>query len=110
MLDAELKKGTVPLLILSLLEVESRHGYELSKLIESRSKGVVRVHAASLYPLLYRLEKRGWIDGRWIEKAGTRRRRYYRLTAEGARQLAAQRRTWAEFARAIGRVAGVSRA
>jgi transcriptional regulator len=110
MLDAELKKGTIPLLILSLLEVESRHGYELSKLIESRSKGVVRVHAASLYPLLYRLEKRGWIQGRWIEKAGTRRRRYYRLTAEGARQLAAQRQTWAEFARAIARVAGVSHA
>ena len=110
MLDSELKKGTTPLLILSLLEHEPRHGYELSKLIEMRSRGVVRVHAASLYPLLYRLEKRRWIEGRWVEKAGERRRRYYRLTAEGARQLAAQRRTWMEFARAIAQVAGVSHA
>lgn len=107
MLDHELKKGTTPLLILALLEHEPRHGYELSKLIEQRSHGVVSVHAASLYPLLYRLEKRRWIRGRWVEKAGERRRRYYELTAEGRRQLEAQRRSWADFARAIGRITGV---
>ncbi|HET9983235.1 MAG TPA: PadR family transcriptional regulator [Longimicrobiales bacterium] len=107
MLGRELKKGTTPLLILALLEVEPRHGYELSKLIEAKSKGVVRIHAASLYPLLYRLEKRRWIEGRWVEKAGQRRRRYYQLTAEGRRQLEAQRRSWTEFVRAIGQVAGV---
>lgn len=107
MLDHELKKGTTPLLILALLEHEPRHGYELSKLIEQRSRGVVRIHAASLYPLLYRLEKRRWIRGRWVEKAGERRRRYYELTAEGRRQLEAQRRSWADFARAIGRITGV---
>ena len=110
MLDAELKKGTTPFLILSLLEVEPRHGYELSKLIESRSRGVVSIHAASLYPLLYRLEKQRLIEGRWVEKAGQRRRRFYRLTAEGKRQLEAQRRSWVEFARAIGHVAGVEHA
>jgi DNA-binding PadR family transcriptional regulator len=82
MLDRELKKGSAELLILSLVEHEPRHGYELSKLIDSRSKGAIRFHVASLYPLLYRLEKRGWIEGRWVEKAGQRRRRYYRLTAE----------------------------
>ncbi len=107
MLNRELKKGTTPLLILALLEHEPRHGYELSKQIEARSGGVVRIHAASLYPLLYRLEKRGWIRGRWVEKAGERRRRFYELTAEGTKQLASQRRSWTEFVRAIGRVAEV---
>jgi PadR family transcriptional regulator PadR len=107
MLNRELKKGTTPLLILALLEHGPRHGYELSKQIEARSGGVVRIHAASLYPLLYRLEKRGWIKGRWVEKSGERRRRFYALTAEGTKQLAAQRRSWKEFVRAIGRVAEV---
>ena len=107
MLDRELKKGSAELLILSLVEHEPRHGYELSKLIESRSSGTIRFHVASLYPLLYRLEKRGWIEGRWVEKAGQRRRRYYRLTAEGRRVLAAQRRNWREFVEAIARITGV---
>jgi PadR family transcriptional regulator, regulatory protein PadR len=110
MLTAELKKGTTPLLILSLLEVEPRHGYELSKLIESKSRGVVRVHAASLYPLLYRLERQKWIAGRWVEKPGQRRRRYYQLTAAGRRQLEAQRQSWSEFVRAVSHVAGVQHA
>ena len=107
MLDRELKKGSAELLILSLVEHEPRHGYELSKLIDARSNGTIRFHVASLYPLLYRLEKRGWIEGRWVEKAGQRRRRYYRLTAEGRRVLAAQRRSWREFVDAIARIAGV---
>ena len=107
MLEAQLKKGTTPFLILALLEHEPRHGYELSRLIETRSDGVVRMHAASLYPLLYELEHRRWISGRWVEKAGERRRRYYRLTAAGRRQLEIQRRSWVEFAQAIGRIAGV---
>jgi len=110
MLDRELKKGSAELLILSLVEHEPRHGYELSKLIDSRSNGAIRFHVASLYPLLYRLEKRGWIDGRWVEKAGQRRRRYYRLTAEGRRVLAAQRRNWREFVEAIARITGVQHA
>jgi transcriptional regulator len=107
MLNAILKRGTTPLLVLSLLEAEPRHGYDLSKLIETRSRGVVRIHAASLYPLLYELEKKRWIAGRWVEKPGQRRRRYYELTAEGHRQLASQRKGWAEFVRAISTVAGV---
>jgi PadR family transcriptional regulator PadR len=107
MLTQELKKGTTPLLILALLEHEQRHGYDICKRIEAQSRGVVRMHAASLYPLLYRLEQRRWIEGRWVEKAGERRRRYYRITAEGRRQLQAQRRSWLEFAEAIGRIAGV---
>jgi len=107
MLTRDLKKGTTPFLILSLLEHSDHHGYELSKLIEARSEGVVRIHAASLYPLLYRLEKRKLIAGRWVEKAGTRRRRYYRITPAGKQQLEAQRRSWLEFAEAIGRITGV---
>ena len=110
MLDRELKKGSAELLILSLVEDQPRHGYEISKLIEARSGGVLTFRVASLYPLLYRLEERGWIQGRWIEKAGQRRRRYYRLTPPGARVLASQRSTWREFAEAISRIAGVEHA
>ena len=110
MIDREMKKGSAEQLILALLEDEPRHGYELSKLIESRSRGVLQFHVASLYPLLYRMEERGWIDGRWVEKAGQRRRRYYRITAEGKRVLADQRRSWGEFIEAIGLIAGVPHA
>jgi PadR family transcriptional regulator, regulatory protein PadR len=106
-MEAELKKGTTPFLILALLEVEPRHGYELSKLIESRSHGVVRIHAASLYPLLYRMEEERWIEGRWVEKPAQRRRRYYQLTPEGRRRLETHRRGWREFVRAIGQITGV---
>src|SRR3984885_4526851 len=91
-IDREWKKGSAELLLLSLLEALPRHGYEISKLIEQRSRGTLRFHAAPLYPLLYRLEKRGWIQGRWVEKNGQRRRRYYRLTAQGRQILASQRR------------------
>jgi PadR family transcriptional regulator len=110
MLDRELKKGSAELLILSLLEAQPRHGYELSKMIESQSGGAIVFRVASLYPLLYRLEKRGWIAGRWVEKAGQRRRRYYRLTTPGARVLASQRDTWREFVGAINRIAQVENA
>jgi PadR family transcriptional regulator PadR len=106
-LARELKKGSAELLILSLVEDRPRHGYEVGSLIEQRSGGLLRFNVASLYPLLYRLEKRGWIQGRWVEKEGQRRRRYYRLTPEGKKVLAAQRNTWLEFVEAIGRITGV---
>ena len=104
MLDRELKKGSAELLILSLLEARARHGYEISKLIEERSGGRLRFKVASLYPLLYRLEERGWVAGRWIEKAGERRRRFYRLTAQGKDVLAAQRANWREFVEAVSQI------
>ena len=103
----ELKKGSAELLILSLVEDRPRHGYDIGKLIQTRSNGTLRFSIAALYPLLYRLEKRGWIDGRWTEKAGQRRRRMYRLTPEGRKVLAAQRGGWQVFARAVSRIAGV---
>ncbi len=109
-LDRELKKGSAELLILSLVEARPRHGYEISKLIDGRSGGRLRFHVASLYPLLYRLEERGWIEGRWVEKPGERRRRFYRLTREGRRVLRAQRDNWREFVAAVARVAGVKHA
>src|ERR1041384_5428523 len=104
MLDRELKKGSAELLILTLVQTTPRHGYEISKLIEARSGGVLRFNVASLYALLYRLEKRGWLEGRWIEKAGQRRRRFYRLTVEGKRVLESQRNTWQEFVEKIKRL------
>jgi PadR family transcriptional regulator, regulatory protein PadR len=102
--QTEWKRGSAELLILSLVEARPRHGYELSKLIEQRSEGAVRFYVASLYPLLYRLEKRGWIKGRWVEKSGQRRRRYYRLTSQGRKVLAAQLRGWREFVAGINRI------
>src|ERR671923_931166 len=106
-LDRELKKGSAEMLILSLVETRRRHGYEIAKLIEAQSGGVVRFSVASLYPLLYRLERRGWIEGRWVEKAGQRRRRYYRLTPAGRKMLAEQRGIWATFVAGLNRVARI---
>ena len=103
----ELKKGSAELLILSLVEDRARHGYDIARLIEIRSRGELHFYAASLYPLLYRLERRGWIEGRWIEKTGLRRRRVYRITAQGRKVLAAHRRGWQAFVRAINRVTGL---
>jgi PadR family transcriptional regulator, regulatory protein PadR len=105
--DRELKKGSAELLILSLVENRARHGYEIGQLIELRSQGALRFNVASLYPLLYRLEKRGWIRARWVEKPGQRRRRYYRLTRAGKKMLAAQRDGWREFVAAVGRITGI---
>src|ERR687887_1951392 len=107
MLDRELKKGSAELLILSLVEDQPRHGYDIGNLIEQRSRGRLRFNVASLYPLLYRLERRGWIQGRWVEKVGQRRRRYYRLTPAGRKVLAAQRSAWREFVEAVHRLTGV---
>jgi transcriptional regulator len=102
--DQEWKKGSAELLILSLLEQQPRHGYDISKLIEARSGGALRFHVTTLYPLLGRLETRGLVQGKWVEKAGQRRRRYYSLTAQGRKVLAGQRQGWREFVKAIGRV------
>lgn len=107
LLEREWKKGSAELLILSLVSDQPRHGYDIGQLIELRSRGALRFHVASLYPLLYRLERRGWLEGRWVEKAGQRRRRYYRLTAQGRRVLAEQRRGWRAFVEAVGRITGV---
>jgi len=108
--DREWKKGSAELLVLSLLEQQPRHGYDICKLIEARSAGALRFHVTTLYPLLYRLEERGLVQGRWVEKSGQRRRRYYSLTAQGRKVLARQRHSWQEFIEAMSRVMGVDHA
>lgn len=107
-LARELKRGSTELLILALLEERDRHGYELAQQIAQRSDGAISFHAASLYPSLYRMEERQLIEGRWVEKAGQRRRRCYRLTKHGRRVLASQRSVWEQFFNALNRVARVT--
>jgi PadR family transcriptional regulator len=108
--DRELRKGSAETVILALLEERERHGYEIAKLVGERSGGALTFHVASLYPTLYRLERRGLIEGRWVERANTRRRRFYRLTAAGRKTLAAQRRSWKAFFAALNRVARIKHA
>ena len=105
--QTELKRGSADLMILAVLEGRARHGYEIARLIDDRSGGVLRFHVGSLYPMLYRMERRGWIDGAWIEKGGQRRRRYYRLTPAGRKVLGEQRTSWRELLTALQRVAGI---
>ena len=107
-LDREVKRGSTEMLILALVEDRPRHGYEIAKLIEQRSDGVLQFHAASLYPLLYRLEKRGLIQGHWVERPSQRRRHFYKLTKAGQEILKEHRRTWKEFFAALDRVAGIN--
>ena len=109
-LERELKRGSTELLILALLEERDRHGYELARLIDERSRGKISFHAASLYPTLYRMEDKDFIEGRWIENAGQRRRRYYRLTATGKKTRASQRTVWENFFDALNRVARIRHA
>jgi PadR family transcriptional regulator, regulatory protein PadR len=104
-LARELKRGSTELLILSLLEERERHGYDIARLIDERSQGAISFHVASLYPTLYRLEDKGLVEGRWVEKAGQRRRRYYKLTAAGRKVLKSQRGVWEAFFEGLNRVA-----
>jgi transcriptional regulator len=108
MASTDIYKGSAEMIVLALLEDRSRHGYELAKAIESQSESRLQFHVASLYPMLYRLERKGLVEGRWVEKAGERRRRYYRLTAAGRKALAEQRRSWREFMRTLNRLTGFS--
>jgi transcriptional regulator len=110
MFSAELKKGSIEMLILSLIESRPRHGYEIGKLIEARSDGQLTFALPTLYPTLLRLEGRGWIRGRWVEKPGERQRCFYRLTAEGRRVLAEQRATWEAYVLAVRQVMDAGRA
>jgi transcriptional regulator len=101
----ELKRGSADLMILAVLEEQQRHGYDIARLIDDRSGGVLRFHVGSLYPMLYRIERRGWIEGRWLEKSGQRRRRYYKLSPAGKKVLIEQRASWHELLSALQRVA-----
>jgi DNA-binding PadR family transcriptional regulator len=109
-ISKELRKGSADLLILALVEDRPRHGYEIARLIDERSGGALTYHVASLYPTLYRLEDRGLVEGRWVEKAGQRRRRYYRILSKGRRVLAAERSIFQNFFATLDRVAGIATA
>ena len=104
MLNSQLKKGSAELLVLSVLKQEQHHGYEIGKLIEHRSGGTLQFQASSLYPILCRLEDRGLISGRWVEQAGKRRRKFYKLTTKGVKALGSAQATWSDFADAMNQV------
>ena len=110
MFSPELKKGSMEMLILSLVEARARHGYEIGKLIENRSGGKLKFALPSVYPALLRLENRGWIKGRWVEKPGERQRCFYKLTAEGRRVLAQKKKNWSEYIAAVNSIVGASSA
>jgi PadR family transcriptional regulator PadR len=108
--DASARKGSAEILILASLEDGQLHGYDIAREIARKSGGLLTFHVASLYPLLYKIEDRKWIQGRWVEKAGQRRRRYYKLTAEGRKTLTAQRGRWTAFVQALTKAAGLENA
>src|SRR5688572_6527869 len=106
----EAKKGSAEILILALLderEAAGRHGYDIARLIEARTNGTLTFTLASLYATLYRMEDRGWIKGRWVEKPGTRRRCYAGVAGHGRRSLVGRRADWARFVNALIEAAGV---
>ena len=109
-IEAAARKGSAELLILAALEDGQLHGYDIAREIARKSSGLLTFHVASLYPLLYKLEDRNWISGRWVEKAGQRRRRYYRLTADGRKTLTTQRGRWSAFVAALTKAAGLKHA
>ena len=104
---ASAKKGSTDVLLLALVDEQELHGYEIGRLLEERSNGTLAFTLAALYETLYRLEERGWIRGRWVERAGQRRRRCYKITAAGRKVLTAQRADWARFIAALVDVAGL---
>jgi transcriptional regulator len=109
-IGSELKKGSAEMLVLSLLEFRARHGYEICKSIEQRSGGDLRFNVASFYPVLYRLEERGLIEGRWVEKPSQRRRRFYKITSQGRKALEQHRRGFENFVAAVTRILGAENA
>jgi len=106
MFNRELKKGSPELLILSLLEKDDRHGYEIGKLIETRSSGRLHFRIGSLYPVLCRLEEKGFIKGRWVEHGSGPRRRYFHLTSKGRAALKHERDTWEAYVTAVNQIIG----
>src|SRR6202795_438898 len=103
---SQIARGSAELAILALLTEQALYGFEISKQIEERTEGALHFSLASLYPMLYDLEKRGWIKGRWEANSAGRDRRYYSLTAAGKKTLEPLRREWVFFFRALDRFVG----
>jgi transcriptional regulator len=106
-ISSNIKRGSAELAILTLLSETVLHGYEIARRIEQQTGGLLRFDLASLYPLLYRLEKRGWLKGTWEVSANGRKRRCYRITAAGKKQLTPLRKQWRLFFLALNRLAEV---
>jgi len=102
----DLLQGTLDLIVLRLLRAGPANGWELTRSIQTVSRGVLDVNYGSIYPALRRLEARGWVSARWAASENNRRARYYQLTAAGRRRLAAERAEWARFSRALGLILG----
>jgi PadR family transcriptional regulator PadR len=100
----ELLHGTLETLVLKTLTAGRRHGYGIARAIEDATDGVVEIEEGSLYPALYRLERKGWVEAEWGTSELGRRAKFYRLTSKGRRQLVAQTAEWARFAAAISRI------
>jgi PadR family transcriptional regulator, regulatory protein PadR len=109
-IDRQVKQGSSEVIILSLLSQRDMHGYEIGKQVEGLSGGVLRFELASLYPVLYRMLHKGWLEAYWEKSAAGRKRRYYRLTKEGRRHLVPLRKSWKQFFGALNRVARLNHA
>jgi len=109
-ISSKIARGSGELAILSLLAEQQLYGFEIAKQIGERTGGALQFTLASLYPLLYEMEKRGWVEGRWQSNQAGRDRRYYRLTSAGRKQLAPLREQWRSFFHALDALAGVSHA
>jgi DNA-binding PadR family transcriptional regulator len=107
---SKITRGSGELAILSLLAEQPLYGFEISRQIAERTAGALKFTLASLYPLLYEMEKRGWVEAYWQTNEAGRDRRYYRLTTAGRRQLAPLREEWRSFFQALDALAGVSHA
>jgi PadR family transcriptional regulator, regulatory protein PadR len=99
--DADLLQGTLDLLILKTVALEPVHGYGISLRIQQVTKDALRVRQGSLYPALYRLESRGWIDYEWGASENGRRAKFYRLTKAGRKQLANETESWERLSAAV---------
>lgn len=97
----ELLQGTLDLLILTTLQWGPQHGYAISLVIKANSGDVLRVETGSLYPALHRLEKQGWVASEWKLTETNQRAKFYRLTAAGRRQLAAEQSRWQQLVTAM---------
>jgi len=103
-LQSEMVQGTLDMLILRTLVLGAAHGQTIAHAIERGSEDVLQVEHGSLYPALHRLQNRGWIVSFWGASENNRKAKYYRLTPEGRKQLAAQKSRWEQVVRAITRI------
>lgn len=102
--DRELLKGNTPTVVLAILAEGPLHGYQIAKEMRRRSEDALELGSGVLYPILHRMEDRGWIEGAWEQSTGTPSRKRYAITERGAAELSSRRREWAAFSRAMGQV------